>query len=90
MNSYQARTDDMFFVLSRVLDGPAQLQALSPYAEVDAALMQQVLDEAGTFVAEVVAPLSRHGDEIGASWKDGVVTTPPGFSQAYQAIWQAG
>ncbi|MCZ4311913.1 acyl-CoA dehydrogenase family protein [Comamonadaceae bacterium G21597-S1] len=90
MNSYQARTDDMFLVLSRVLDGPAQLQALSPYAEVDAALMQQVLDEAGKFVTEVVAPLSRDGDEIGASWKDGVVTTPPGFRQAYQAFWQAG
>ncbi len=90
MNSYQARTDDMFFVLSRVLDGPAQLQALTPFAEVDAALMQQVLDEAGKFVSEVVAPLSRDGDEIGASWNDGAVTTPPGFRQAYQAFWQAG
>ncbi len=90
MNSYQPRTDDMFLVLSRVLDGPARLQALPPHAEVDAALMQQVLGEAGKFVAEVVAPLSRDGDEIGASWSDGAVTTPPGFRQAYQAFWRAG
>jgi len=90
MNPYQPRTDDMQFVLSRVLNAPAQLQALSTFAEVDAALMQQVLDEAGKFVSEVIAPLSRAGDEIGAQWKDGAVTMPPGFKTAYQAFWQAG
>ena len=90
MNAYQPRTDDMFFVLSCVLDGPAQLQALPAFDQVDGALMQQVLGEAGKFVGEVIAPLNRDGDEIGAQFKDGTVTTPPGFRQAYQAFWQAG
>jgi alkylation response protein AidB-like acyl-CoA dehydrogenase len=80
----------MFFVLQPVLQAPAQLQALPAYTEADAGLMQQVLDEAGKFVAEVVAPLNRDGDEIGAQWKDGTVTMPPGFRDAYQAFWQAG
>ncbi len=90
MRSYQPHTADMFTVLSSVLDGPAQLQALPPFADVDAALMQQVLEQAGRFAADVVAPLNRDGDEIGARWKNGTVTMPPGFRQAYQAFWQAG
>jgi alkylation response protein AidB-like acyl-CoA dehydrogenase len=90
MTAYQARTDDMHFVLSRVLNAPTQLQALPNFAEVDAALIQQVLDEAGKFVGEVVAPLNTAGDAIGAQWQDGAVTMPPGFKAAYQAFWQAG
>ena len=90
MIPYQPRTDDMQFVLSRVLNAPTQLQALPSFAEVDADLMQQVLEESGKFVAEVVAPLNRDGDEIGAQWKDGAVTMPPGFKDAYKAFWQAG
>jgi alkylation response protein AidB-like acyl-CoA dehydrogenase len=90
MNTYQPRTDDMQFLLSRVLNAPAQLQAMPAFAEVDADLMQQVLQEAGKFVGEVIAPLNRAGDEIGAQWKDGTVTMPPGFKDAYQSFWQAG
>ncbi|MDP3925599.1 MAG: acyl-CoA dehydrogenase family protein [Hydrogenophaga sp.] len=80
----------MFFVLQQVLQAPAQLQTLPAHAETDAALMEQVLEEAGKFVADAVAPLNREGDEIGAQWKDGAVTMPPGFREAYQAFWQAG
>ena len=90
MNAYQPRTDDMQFLLSRVLNAPAQLQALPAFTEVDAELMQQVLGEAGKFVGEVIAPLNRDGDEIGAQWAGGTVTMPPGFKDAYQAFWQAG
>ena len=90
MNAYTPRTDEMHFVLSQVLGAPAQLQALPAFGEVDPDLMQQVLDEAGKFVGEVIAPLNRDGDEIGAQWKDGAVTMPPGFREAYQSFWQAG
>jgi hypothetical protein len=55
MNAYQPRTEDMHFLLSRVLNAPAQLQALPVFSEVDPELMQQVLEEAGKFVGEVVA-----------------------------------
>ena len=90
MNAYTPRTDEMHFVLSQVLGAPAQLQALPAFGEVDPDLMQQVLDEAGKFVGEVIAPLNRDGDEIGAQWKDGAVTMPPGFKDAYQSFWQSG
>ena len=90
MNAYTPRTDEMHFVLSQVLGAPAQLQALPAFGEVDPDLMQQVLEEAGKFVGEVIAPLNRDGDEIGAQWKDGAVTMPPGFKDAYQSFWQSG
>ncbi len=90
MNAYQAPTADISFLLADVLNAPAQLQNLSAFQEVDPALMQQVLEEAGKFVSEVIAPLSREGDEVGCQFNQGQVTTPPGFKGAYQAFWQAG
>jgi alkylation response protein AidB-like acyl-CoA dehydrogenase len=90
MNAYQPRTDDMAFILADVLRAPEHLQALPAYAEVDPELMRQVLDEAGKFVGEVIAPLNRDGDEIGARFEAGSVTMAPGFRDAYQAFWQAG
>jgi alkylation response protein AidB-like acyl-CoA dehydrogenase len=88
--SYQAPLADINFIVHDVLQAPAQLQALMPYADTDADLMHQVLDEAGKFVSEVIAPLNRDGDEIGCRFDAGTVTTPPGFKDAYQAFWQAG
>ena len=77
MNHFQPATADMAFVLQSVLQAPQQLQALPAHAEADTDLMQQVLEESGKFVAEVVAPLNRDGDEIGAQFRDGAVTMPP-------------
>ncbi len=90
MSDYQPRIQDMQFVLSQVLNAPEQLKTLPIFDEVDADLVQQVLEEAGKFVGEVVAPLNRDGDEIGAQWQNGQVTMPPGFQAAYQQFWQAG
>jgi alkylation response protein AidB-like acyl-CoA dehydrogenase len=90
MNHYQPRTDDMAFILTQVLRAPEQLLALKPYAELDADLLRQVLDESAKFAGAVVAPLNRVGDEVGAQWANGQVTMPPGFRDAYQSFWQAG
>jgi len=87
---YQPRLDDIQHILSGVLDAPAQLQALPAFAEVDPDLMQQVLEEAGKFVASEIAPLQRTGDEVGCRFDAGAVTAPPGFQSAYQSFWQAG
>ena len=90
MSHYQPNIQDMQFVLSHVLNASDQLKSLPVFEELDDELVQQVLDEAGKFVGEVVAPLNRDGDEIGAQWQDGKVTMPPGFQAAYQIFWQAG
>ena len=90
MSHYLPQIQDMQFVLSRVLNAPDQLKSLDVFEDLDAELVQQVLDEAGKFVGEVVAPLNRDGDEMGAHWQEGKVTMPPGFQAAYQMFWQAG
>ncbi len=48
-----------------------------------------VLNEAGRFAGEVIAPLNRAGDTYGTPFKDGAVTTAPGWKEAYLA-WRAG
>ena len=40
MNAYQPVTADRAFILHRVLNAPAQWQALAPFAEVDAELAE--------------------------------------------------
>ncbi|MCZ8251959.1 MAG: acyl-CoA dehydrogenase family protein [Hylemonella sp.] len=87
---YQPRLDEIKRLLFGVLQAPQHLRALLPFAEIDVDLMQQVLDEAGKFVAHEIAPLQRVGDEVGARFEGGQVTMPPGFRAAYQAFWQAG
>jgi Acyl-CoA dehydrogenase N terminal len=66
MSDYQPRPGDIRFILKDVLGAPAFLQGLSAYAEVDGELMDQVLEESAKFVGEVVAPLQRIGDAVGA------------------------
>ena len=91
MNAYQPRAADHAFVLFDVLRAHERLAELPAMAEhADTSLLTQVIEEASKFVGEVIAPLNRSGDETGAQWKDGAVTMPPGFRDAYQAFWQAG
>lgn len=90
MNAYQPQPAEQRFILQNVLQAPQQLAALPAHADFDGDLLVQVTDEAGKFVGEVIAPMNREGDEVGAQWKDGAVTMPPGFRDAYQAFWQAG
>ena len=88
--NYQPRLEDIQFILEKVLHVPQRIAELPAFAEVDADLINQVLDEAGKFVANEIAPLNRVGDEVGAQFNQGHVTIPPGFKDAYQAFWQSG
>ena len=90
MSHYQPRLDDVQFILNDVLHAPERIAELPNFSEVDADLMTQVLDEAGKFIAEQIAPLNAVGDQVGAQFKAGQVTMPLGFKDAYQAFWQAG
>jgi alkylation response protein AidB-like acyl-CoA dehydrogenase len=87
---YSPAIDDIRFLLEQVLGAPAQLHALERFAEADTDLMAQVLEEAGKFAREVVAPLQAVGDAPGCRFEAGRVTTPPGFADAYRAFWEAG
>ncbi len=53
-------------------------------------LVSDILNGASGFARDVLAPLNRVGDEVGAALSDGVVTTAPGFKEAYKAYCDAG
>jgi alkylation response protein AidB-like acyl-CoA dehydrogenase len=90
MNDYRPPVDDHRFLLLDVLHAGDVLAALPAFAEADAGLLTQVMEEAGKFVGEVVAPLQAVGDAPGCRFDNGRVATPPGFADAYRAFWQAG
>ncbi len=67
--------------------------ALAEAHELDADTVTAVLDEAAKFAREELHQIGLIGDEEGCSLKDGRVTTPKGYPEAFAAIatggWQA-
>lgn len=90
MTTYTAPLRDMRFVLHEVWDAPAQLTAMPGFEEASADLLDAVLDECAKLCQDVLFPINRTGDEVGCSFQDGVVTTPPGFKDAYKQYAEGG
>ena len=88
MPSYTAPVADMQFLLQEVLKAPQS--DLPGYADLDASFTSAVLEEAGKLAAEVLAPLNAVGDREGCVLENGVVRTPTGFKQAFEAVKQGG
>src|SRR5580700_10171293 len=87
--SYRAPLDDIGFALKYgAALGPAIEQGL--FGDLTLDDVDAVLSEAGRFAAEVIAPLNRIGDTYGTPFKDGVVTTAPGWKEAYRGWRLAG
>jgi alkylation response protein AidB-like acyl-CoA dehydrogenase len=89
MHTYRPDTSAIAFLLD-TLGASEVLGALPVFAEVDRALMLQVIDEQARFAAEVIAPLDATADSPGSRFDDGRVITPPGFVDAYRAFVEAG
>jgi alkylation response protein AidB-like acyl-CoA dehydrogenase len=86
---YRAPVADIAFTLKNS-GGFAAAQAEGIYEDVGDDLLEAVLTEAGKFAADVIAPLNRPGDQRGSVFKDGAVTMPPGWKEAYTAWAAAG
>ena len=90
MADYKAPLKDISFTLHEVLEFDKHYQSL-PLGEAtpDRETMDAIIGEAAKFADNILAPLYRIGDQ-GCTWDDGVVTTPPGFKEAYQQYVEAG
>ncbi len=86
---YDAPIKDMLFLI-RDWIGLERLTALPGYEEVDADLVEAILEEAGKFCATEVLAINRTGDEHGAVHEDGAVRTPPGFRDVYTQFIENG
>ena len=91
MTTYKAPLRDMQFVMQDLLNLEKHYQSLPACDEVNQELIDAILSEASKFAEEVIAPLNAVGDEAGCKMsEDGVVTTPPGFKEAYQQYVDGG
>ena len=90
MTDFRSPLDDIRFALRHVADVDS-ISAYEAYAHADTDMIDGLLDEAGRFFDEVVAPTNRDGDTAGTQWNaDGSVTTAPGFQKAYRQLVEAG
>ena len=87
--TYAAPVTDMAFALEHSAGfGAALGEGL--FGDLSEDVVEAVLAEAGKFATDIIAPLNTVGDRHGTPFKDGAVTMPPGWRQAYRAWSQAG
>jgi acyl-CoA dehydrogenase len=89
MSEYKAPLRDMHFVLQE-LAGLAEVARLPGCEEINAELVDQILEEGSKFASGVLSPLNRSADEEGSHWDKGKVTTPKGFREAYKEFVAGG
>ncbi len=87
--TYRAPVADIAFTLKHSA-GLERAMAEGIYGDLDLATVDAVLEEAGKFAGDVIAPLNSVGDRHGTPFKDGKVTTPPGWKEAYTSWAAAG
>jgi len=87
--SYRAPVADIAFALQQGA-GMADALGAGLYGELSADDVDAVLAEAGRFATDVIAPLNRLGDQFGTPFRDGRVTMPPGWAEAYRDWAAAG
>ena len=90
MPIYRAPVKETRFILHDVLD-IGRHSNLPGFGSAAPDLVDAILEEAGRFASEVLAPLNRVGDEVGCTRADdGSVTTPQGFKEAFRQFREAG
>ncbi len=83
---YTPPVAEMIFILEHVVG----LSRAPKAADLDSETVQAILDEAAKLARDVLAPLNHTGDQTGCVLADGVVTTAPGFRDAYAQYRDGG
>jgi hypothetical protein len=90
MPIFQAPTRDTRFVVNELINLDSYCN-LPGFEAATRDLTDSIIEEAGRFVSEVIAPLNLSGDQEGCTrHPDGSVTTPKGFKEAYARYIEAG
>jgi 3-(methylsulfanyl)propanoyl-CoA dehydrogenase len=87
--TYRAPINDMLLALNHGAGFEAAVKA-GHYGDFDSDIAAAVLEEAGRFASDVLAPLNRIGDEHGITLDNGNVTTAPGWPDAYKRWTEGG
>ncbi len=87
--TYRAPINDILLALNHGAGLRAAIEA-GHLGDYDSDLTAAVLEEAGKFASDVLAPLNRDGDQAGIKLDNGAVTTAPGWKDAYRRWSEAG
>ena len=87
--TYTAPVRDIGFTLKHVAGLAPALQN-GRFGDLSEDLVDAILEEAGRFATEEVAPLNEVGDRHGTPLSNGAVTMPPGWKDVYRAWSEAG
>lgn len=87
--TYRAPVRDLAFTLEAVA-GMTDVAATGAFPDYDADVAAAVIEAAGQFSQEVLAPLNRIGDQQGSTYANGSVTAAPGFADAYRQFAAGG
>src|SRR3954470_1182665 len=87
--TYRAPINDILLALNHGAGLGAAVRA-GHYGDFDDEITAAVLEEAGKFASDVLAPLNRVGDQHGIKLEANKVTTAPGWPDAYQRWAAAG
>ncbi len=91
MAEYKVPLKDMSFLLHEVFKADEMWQQLPKLAEqVDKDTAQAILQECAKIAEQELDPIAREGDEVGVSFNDGVVTTAPGYKEAFNTYAEGG
>ena len=89
MPQYKAPLRDYHFCLEEVFDYPSHA-GLPGFEDATLDVVKPVLEEGARLSEQVLLPLNQTGDAEGAQLKDGVVTTPKGFKDAFRLVQEGG
>ncbi|WP_332747164.1 acyl-CoA dehydrogenase [Hydrogenophaga sp.] len=87
--SYTAPLKDMLFDIEH-LARIDQVSQMPGFEDAGLETAQAVLEECAKLNEGVIAPLNFEGDKNPSSFKDGVVTTTPGFKDAFKQYAEGG
>ncbi|MFD1382382.1 acyl-CoA dehydrogenase C-terminal domain-containing protein [Rhodanobacter aciditrophus] len=90
MPEYKAPLRDLKFVTEEVLGIHDHYAKLSGAEDATPDMIDAILEEGAKFAERVLSPLNQVGDQQGCQFKDGQVTTPEGFKEAYQQYVEGG
>lgn len=90
MFTYKAPLRDMRFLINEVFDYQKHYSSIPAGKNADPETVDMVLEGVADLCENVLSPLYKSGDEEGCHFKDGEVTTPKGFKEAYQQFLEGG
>jgi len=90
MGAYRAPLADIHFLLNDVFQADEVFAAMPETEEVTNDLVAAILDEAAKIAEQMLSPINQSGDQEACHFDNGIVTTPKGFKEAYEAYSEGG